>query len=108
MLAAPTIEPDYRPRPLTADFGGTGAQIHGIVYSGGRAQLNPIALDGGVIAFAIQSQAGARASYSFAFGDETPPSGFPLGAGAQVAIIRKSVVVCSSYGDDSGGPTACN
>src|SRR5262249_57828394 len=58
VLAAPTVQPDYRPQPLTADFGGAGAQLHGILYSGGRAQLNPIALDAGVVAFAIQSQAG--------------------------------------------------
>ncbi len=107
-LPPPTIQPTYGPQPLTADFGTGTPRIHGIIYSGGRVQFGPLTLDGSVVAFEIQTRGGASYTYNATYGDDTPPSGFPPGAGNRVSVIRKSFVACSGYNDDSGGPTPCN
>ena len=39
-----------------------GTEIHGIVYSGGNVEFNPVIVDGGVVAFQIQTQS-TSASY---------------------------------------------
>jgi Tfp pilus assembly protein PilX len=107
-LPPPTISPTYAPQPHYADFGSANTQIHGIIYSGGHVQFNPLSFDGTVVAFEIQTQGSATYDYNTTYGNNTPPSGFPIGGGNQIAIIRKSFVVCADYNDDTTGPTTCN
>jgi hypothetical protein len=108
LLPPPTVQPVYAPQPLIADFGTGNAQVHGVVYSGGHVRLGRLTLDGGVVAFGVETGGAASSTYNPAYGDDTPPSSFPLRAGSQVAVVRKSIVACSSYHDDSGGPTPCD
>ena len=56
----------------------------------------------------IQTQGSATYTYNRWYGNNTPPSGFPLGANDQVVIIRKSFLVCTNFNDDTGGPTPCS
>jgi hypothetical protein len=107
-LAPPTISPTYAPQNSLADFGSSNTQIHGMIYSGGHVQFNPLSFDGSVVAFEIQTQGSATYNYNTTYGNNTPPSGFPIGAGNQISIIRKSFVVCANYNDDTAGPTGCN
>jgi hypothetical protein len=104
----PTVSP-YAPQNHTADFGSNNTQIHGIIYSGGHVQFNPLAFDGGVVAFEIQTQGSATYTYNGTYGNATPPPGFMGGVGNQVVIIRKSFIVCVNYAADTGGiPSTCN
>ncbi len=107
-MPAPTIQPTYAPQNTTADFGSANTQIHGMIYSGGHVQFNPLSVDGSIVAFEIQTQGSATYTYNSWYGNNTPPPGFPVGNSDQVSIIRKSFVVCANYSDDSAGPTACN
>lgn len=102
------------PQRTCADMGSAGggstdrAQIHGLVYSGGHVEFNPMSLDGGVIAWEIQTQAtSSNYAYNYSYGNATPPAGFPKGGGTDIKIVRKSFIVCSNYSDDSGGASAC-
>ncbi|MBI2467999.1 MAG: hypothetical protein HYV62_09320 [Candidatus Rokubacteria bacterium] len=106
---APTANP-YNPQNTCADMGSANTAVNGMIYSGGHIQFNPINMNGTVIAFEIQTQGGANAGigYNSTYGYDTPPPGFPIGAGNQVVIIRKSFIVCTSYNDESGGATPCN
>jgi Tfp pilus assembly protein PilX len=104
----PTIQPTYLPQTYVADFGSNNTQIHGMIYSGGHVQFNPLSLDGTVVAFEIQTQGSASYNYNRWYGNNTPPAGFPLGSGNEVVIIRKSFVVCTNFNDDTGGPTLCS
>jgi Tfp pilus assembly protein PilX len=107
-LAAPTVSP-YAPQNHTADFGSNNTNIHGIIYSGGHVLFNPLAFDGGVVAFEIQTQGSATYTYNGTYGNATPPPGFMAGTGNQVVIIRKSFIVCVNYAADTGGiPSTCN
>lgn len=106
--APPTITPTYLPQNHYADFGSSNTQVHGMVYSGGHVNFNPLSVDGTIVAFEIQTQGSATYNYNPWYGNNTPPPGFPLGGGNEVVVIRKSFVVCTNYSDDSGGPTACN
>jgi hypothetical protein len=105
-LPPPTIEP-YAPQSLVADLGG-GGRIRGVIYSGGHVRLPTVSLDGGVVAFEIQTTGRATLAYSATYGSQTPPAGFPPGAGHRVAILRKSFVECASYHDETAGPTPCS
>ena len=90
--------------------GGGGTQIHGMVYSGGEVEFDPILVDGTVVAFGIQTQStSATYNYNTIYGNAASPAptGFPVGDGTEVTIIRKSFIVCSTYHDDSAGGTAC-
>ena len=60
--AVPTAsQPVSHPQETCADMGsGSGTVIHGIVYSGGDVEFNPITVNGGVVAFEIQTQGGRR------------------------------------------------
>jgi hypothetical protein len=108
MLPAPTANP-LAPQNTVADLGGGfGSEIHGIVYSGGNVDFDPILLVGGVVAFQIQTQSTASIYwYSPTYGNATPPPGFPVGSANTVILVRKSFIVCSNYSADSGGGTAC-
>ncbi len=106
--APPTIVPIYAPQPHTADMGSANSQIHGMVYSGGHVNFNPLTMDGSVVAYEIQTQGSATYTYNPWYGNNSPPPGFPTGPGNTVAIIRKSFVVCVNYHDDSTGATTCN
>jgi Tfp pilus assembly protein PilX len=100
------------PQRTCADMGSAGggpsdrAQIHGMVYSGGHVEFNPISMDGSVIAWEIQTQAtSSNYSYNYSYGDAAPPAGFPKSGGTEVRVVRKSFIVCSSF----AAPTsACN
>jgi hypothetical protein len=102
------------PQRTCADMGSAGggasdrSQIHGLVYSGGHVQFNPMRLDGGVIAWEIQTQATSSTySYNYSYGNAAPPPGFPMGGGTEVKVVRKSFIVCSNYSDESAGATPC-
>jgi Tfp pilus assembly protein PilX len=107
-LPAPTVSPTYAPQDHFADFGSANTEIHGMAYSGGHVQFNPLAVDGTIVAYEIQTQGSANYVYNTCYGLSSPPPGFPYGSSNQVVIIRKSFVVCASWRDDSPGPSACN
>jgi hypothetical protein len=107
-LPEPTIAPTYAPQGTCADLGSANSELHGMVYSGGHAEFNPLTMDGTVVAFEIQTQGSATYTYSTWYGNNSPPPGFPYGTGNQVVIIRKSFVVCTNYADDSVNPSPCN
>jgi len=107
-LPAPTANP-LAQQDTCADMGSAaGTEIHGLIYSGGNVELNPIVVDGGVIAFQIQTQ-GSSSTYGYnsTYGNAAPPAGFPTGSGNQVVISRKSFIVCTTYANDSAGGTLC-
>jgi hypothetical protein len=108
-VAAVALAPQPTANPLNqqgtcGDMGSaSGTEIHGIVYSGGNLEFNPVAVDGGVIAFQIQTQSSSAVyGYNPTFGDAAPPAGFPTGQGNQVVVIKKSFVVCGNYAAGSG------
>lgn len=107
-LPAPSANP-LAPQETVADMGGgTGSEVHGIVYSGGHVRFGPIVLDGGVVAFEIQTQsADARYAYGPTYGGASPPPGFPASPGRAVILLRKSVSVCADYAVDTTGGTPC-
>jgi hypothetical protein len=113
-VAAVNNAPQPTANPLNqqntcADMGSaSGTEIHGIVYSGGNVEFNPVIVDGGVVGFQIQTQ-GSSSSYSYnpTYGNLTPPPGFPEGAGNTVVLVRKSFIVCVNYAADIGGGTPC-
>ena len=107
-LPAPTANP-LAPQNTFADMGAaSGTEIHGIVYSGGNVEFNPIVVDGGVVAFQIQTQS-TSSSYGYRpiYGDAAPPPGFPEGSGNTVVLVRKSFIVCVNYAADTGGGSPC-
>ncbi len=113
-VAAVNNAPQPTANPLNqqntcADMGSaSGTEIHGIVYSGGNVEFNPIIVDGGVVGFQIQTQ-GSSSSYSYnpTYGNATPPPGFPEGSGNTVVLVRKSFIVCVNYAADTGGGSPC-
>ena len=99
--------PAGTPQNTCLDMGSAGggatdrSQIHGLVYSGGHVEFNPFVLDGGVIAWEIQTQSTSSSySYNYTYGVNTPPPGFPKGGGTDVKIVRKSFITCSNYSDE--------
>ncbi len=113
-VAAVSSPPQPTANPLNqqntcADKGSAlGTEVHGIVYSGGNVELNPIDVDGGIVAFQIQTQ-GSSSSYTYnpTYGNATPPPGFPEGSGNTVVLVRKSFIVCVNYAADTSGGTPC-
>jgi hypothetical protein len=104
----PTANP-LNPQGVCADVGGvSGTEIHGIVYSGGHVEFNPVVVDGGVVAFEIQTQSTSSSySYNGTYGNAAPPAGFPEATGNTVVLVRKSFIVCADYAADTTGGTAC-
>jgi hypothetical protein len=104
----PTANP-LNPQGVCADMGSaSGTEIHGLVYSGGHVEFNPVVVDGGVVAFEIQTQSTSSAyAYNPTFGNAAPPPGFPEGSGNTVVLVRKSFIVCVDYAADTGGGSAC-
>jgi hypothetical protein len=85
-----------------------GTEIHGIIYSGGHVELNPVVVDGGIIAFEIQTQSSSSIyGYNNTYGNDAPPAGFPIGTNNTVVLVRKSFVVCVDYAADTGGGSSC-
>ena len=101
-------EPARRPRRRCADMGGApGTEVHGIVYSGGNVEFNPVVVDGGRRGLrdpdpgrlgALQLQPDLR--------QRRPAPGFPDGSGNTVVLVRKSFIVCADYAADTAGGTA--
>ncbi len=57
----PTAANPYAPQKTCADIGsGSGTEIRGFIYSGGRVESKTIDVRGGIVAFDIQTQAAAR------------------------------------------------
>jgi hypothetical protein len=104
----PTSDP-LNPQGTCADMGSaSGTEIHGIIYSGGHVAFNPIVVDGGVVAFEIQTQSTTSAyTYNGTYGNAAPPPGFPEGSGNTVVLVRKSFIVCADYAADTGGGSPC-
>jgi hypothetical protein len=107
-LPSPTANP-LAPQNTFADLGSAaGTEIHGLVYSGGHVQFNPVIVDGGVIAFEIQTQStSASYGYNSTYGNAAPPAGFPPASGNTVVLVRKSFLVCVDYAADTSGGSAC-
>jgi hypothetical protein len=98
-----------------ADLGASGGNtlIYGIVYSGGKVEFNPLALNGGVVAYDVETQGSAEYTYNSTYGNAAPPPGFAADSGANVVILRKSFITCSSIsanasGHDFNNPSRCN
>jgi hypothetical protein len=108
-LPAPTAANPYAPQNTCADMGSSNTLVNGLVYSGGHVEFNPISVNGGVVAYEIQTQGGAGATYSYnpTYGQATPPPGFPVGSGNTVVLVRKSFLVCVDYAADTAGGSAC-
>ena len=117
LIFDPVAAVDEAPRPTAnplqqqdtcIDMGsGSGTEIHGMVYSGGNVEFNPILVEGSIVAFQIQTQGSANYSYSPIYGNDAPPPGFPESSGNTVVLVRKSFIVCADYAADTGGGTAC-
>jgi hypothetical protein len=90
-------------------MGSSNTLVNGLIYSGGHVEFNPINLNGGVVAYEIQTQGGAGASYSYnpTYGQVTPPPGFPVGSGNTVVLVRKSFLACVDFAADTSGGSAC-
>lgn len=100
---------------ICADLGAGGGntQVEGIVYSAGKVEFNPLTLNGGVVAYDVETQGSAVYTYNTVFGNAAPPPGFALDDGANVAILRKSYISCTSIsgnasGHDYDNPSRCN
>jgi hypothetical protein len=104
----PTANP-LDPQETCADLGGgPGTEVHGLVYSGGDVEFDGIALDGGVVAFRVQTRGSSTIlRYSPIHGDATPPPGFPTVSGSRVVLLPKTFAYCVSYAADVLGGTAC-
>jgi hypothetical protein len=104
----PTANP-LDPQETCADLGGgPGTEVHGLVYSGGDVEFDGIALDGGVVAFRVQTRGSSTIlRYSPIHGDATPPPGFPTVSGSRVVLLPKTLAYCVSYAADVLGGTAC-
>ncbi|HEX2482022.1 MAG TPA: hypothetical protein VHQ69_09090 [Methylomirabilota bacterium] len=105
---APTANP-LNPQGTCAELGGApGTEVHGFVYSGGSAEFNQAVVDGGIVAFQIQTHAGSSSfRYNPTYGRAAPPPGFPAWAGATVVLLRRSLVACVNYAADTGGGSPC-
>jgi hypothetical protein len=104
----PTANP-LNPQETCADLGGgSGTEIHGIVYSGGGAEFDAIGVDGGTVAFQVQTRgSGSTYRYNPAHGDAAPPPGFPVESGRRVILLPKSLAFCANYAADTGGGSPC-
>jgi len=104
----PTANP-LDPQETCAHVGGApGTAVHGVVYSGGNVEFNEVVLDGGVVAFQIQTEGGSASfGYNPTYGQAAPPPGFLAGVGSTVVLVRKSLTVCVNYAADSGGGSSC-
>lgn len=70
--------------------GSANTAIHGMVYSSGHVNFNPINVTGMIVAFEIQLQASSSSyNYSPTYGLASPPPGFPLDVANKVVMIRK-------------------
>lgn len=88
--------------------GGAGTGIHGVIYSGGSVEFGPVGLEGGVVAYQVQTRGGpATYRYNPGYGGSTPPPGFPAAAAHTVVLVRKSVTFCANYAADTGGGGPC-
>ena len=104
----PTANPLNPQETCAVPGGGSGTEIHGIIYSGGSVEFDAIGVDGGVVAFQIQAQgSSSRYRYNPAFGHASPPPGFPEGAGNAVVLVRKTAAACMNYAVDVGGGSPC-
>jgi hypothetical protein len=104
----PTASP-LDPQETCADVGGAPAtEVHGIVYSGGSVEFSEVVVDGGIVAFQLQTQAGpATYGYNPTYGQAAPPPGFPAAVGRAVVLVRKSLALCVNYAADSSGGSPC-
>jgi hypothetical protein len=102
----PTAANPYAPQQTCADIGtsGSATATSGLIYSGGHVEFTSIVLEGGVVAFEIQTRGSTAYHYSYKYGKAAPPPGFP---GNTVIPVRKSFIVCADYAADTGGGTAC-
>jgi len=100
---------------ICADLGAGGGntQVNGIVYSSGKVEFNPLTLNGGVVAYDVETQGSATYTYNETFGAAAPPPGFSPTAGASIAILRKSFITCTTVSSNASGhdfdfPSRCN
>ena len=103
----PTAVPLDPQETCAAPGGGFGTEVHGMVYSAGNVEFGSIDLEGGVVAFQVQTL-GSSSSFRFnsALGQAAPPPGFPTGGGA-VGLVRKSLAPCMNYAADTSGGSPC-
>ncbi|PYM54314.1 MAG: hypothetical protein DMD79_24800 [Candidatus Rokuibacteriota bacterium] len=108
LMYEPTLPPPVpgTPQTITLDHGTSNTYINGYVYTSGTASLNPVHLNGGIVAFAFTLQ-GTSSDYIYQrlYGDAAPPPGFPS---SNVTVgYHKTFIVCADYHDESSGATAC-
>jgi len=106
-LPVPTVAPSYASQGTCTEVGGPGVATVGLVYSSGSLRLLEVTARGGLVAFDVHTQGAIDVSYDAGYGMAAPPPGFDLGPGSRVAILRKSVVHCADYRDESAGATPC-
>jgi len=92
------------------DISNATSRINGIVFSGGTVDFNPITVNGGIVAYDINvNNAATSITYNETYGNAAPPPGFSTPSGTtSVTYARSGWMHCTTYGDESGGPTACN
>jgi Tfp pilus assembly protein PilX len=97
---------------IVLDLSDSTAIIHGLVYTGGTANFNPVTIDGALMGWDVNvNNAATRMTYNSTYGNAAPPPAFttppPSAGGGTVVMSRPTWVLCQYYGDDYNGPTPC-
>jgi hypothetical protein len=94
---------------IQLDLSNSTSQIHGLIYSGGTADFNPLTVDGGLIAWDVNiTNTATRITYNPTFGNAAPPPAFTMPTdGAGVQIYPATWVHCTYYANETSGPTPC-
>jgi hypothetical protein len=95
---------------IQLDLSNSTSQIHGLIYTGGTADFNPLTVDGGLIAWDVNvTNTATRITYNPTFGNAAPPPAFTMPTdGAGVQIYPATWVHCTYYANETSGPTPCS
>jgi hypothetical protein len=114
-LAILAYNPNETP-PTTAvgqtiqlDLSNATSQVHGLIFSGGTADFNPLTVDGGLIAWDVNiTNTASRITYNPTFGNAAPPPAFTMPTdGSGVQIYPATWVHCTYYSSETSAPTPC-
>ena len=83
--------------------------VHGLIFSGGTADFNPLTVDGGLIAWDVNvTNTASRITYNPTFGNAAPPPAFTMPTdGSGVQIYPATWVHCTYYSSETSAPTPC-